>query len=64
MKFKDSKDSINDSLYQWMRSLKRDSNVTVNFIHLGRGELNFPDDKTKPTIKIFAFSVPLSARPK
>ena len=64
MKFKDSMDSKNDSLYHWMLNLKPKSNLTVNFIHLGSGQLNFPDDTTVPIIKIFAFPEPLSARPK
>lgn len=64
MKFKDNMDPKNDSLYHWMLNLKPKSNLTVNFIHLGSGQLNFPSDTTVPTIKIFAFPEPLTARPK
>jgi hypothetical protein len=64
MIFKDSMNTKWDSLYRWMRSLKRDSNLTVDFVHLGSGELNLPDDKSKPTIKIFAYPKPITAKPK
>ncbi len=64
MKFKDSMDSTNDSLYQWMRSLKPKSNLTLNFVQLGSGQLNYPDDSNSRVIKIFAFPVPLSERPR
>lgn len=60
MRFKDSMDSKNDSLYKFMRELKPNSEVTVNFIHLGAGELNKPDDKNVKTIRIFAYPVPLN----
>lgn len=64
MKFKDNMDSRNDSLYQWMRSLKPKSNLTVNFILLGSGQLNYPDDSTRSLVKIFALAEPLNDRPR
>jgi hypothetical protein len=64
MKFKDRMDSRNDSLYQWMRSLKPKSNLTLNFILLGSGQLNYPDDSNKSLVKIFALPEPLWDRPK
>ena len=64
MKFKDSMDSRNDSLYQWMRSLKPKSNLTLNFVLLGSGQLNSPDDSSIKLIKIFALPEPLRNRPK
>jgi hypothetical protein len=57
-------DAKNDSPYRWMRSLKPENNVTVDFIHLGVGELNLPDDSTEKLIEIFAFPAPLTGRPK
>ena len=64
MKFKDSMDSRNDSLYQWMRSLKPKSNLTLSFVLLGSGQLNYPDDSTKRLAKIFALPEPLIRRHK
>jgi hypothetical protein len=64
MKFKDNMDSGNDSLYQWMRSLKPKSNLTVNFALLGSGQLNYPDDSTRSLVKIFALAEPLRDRPR
>lgn len=60
MVFKDSMDSRNDSLYQFMRSLKPKEEVTVNFIQLGGGELNSPEDKRTRAIRIFAYPQPLN----
>ena len=60
MVFKDSMDSKTDSLYKFMRNLKPKQEVTVNFIHLGSGELNKPDDKSVSTIRIFAYPSPLN----
>lgn len=64
MEFKDNMDSRNDSLYQWMRSLKPKSNLTVNFILLGSGQLNYPDDSTRSLVKIFALAEPLNDSPR
>jgi len=64
MKFKDSMDSRDDSLYQWMRSLKPKSNLTLSFVLLGSGQLNYPDDSPKMLAKIFALPEPLARRPK
>ena len=64
MKFKDSMDSRNDSLYQWMRSLKPKSNLILSFALLGSGKLNYPDDSTKSILKIFALPEPIIRRPK
>ena len=64
MKFKDSMDSRNDSLYQWMRSLKPKSNLKLSFALLGSGQLNYPDDSTKSIVKIFALPEPLITGPK
>ena len=63
MNFKDSMDSRNDSLYQWMKSLRPKSNLTVNFGHLGSVQLNFPDSSPKSIIRIFAFPEPLFEKP-
>ena len=60
MVFKDSMDSKNDSLYRFMKELKPNQEVTVNFIHLGYVELNQPKDKSVRTIRIFAYPSPLN----
>lgn len=60
MVFKDSMDSKNDSLYKFMIGLKPNQEITVNFIHLGTGELNKPDDMRVRTIRIFAYPSPLN----
>jgi hypothetical protein len=61
MKFQDSMPPSADSLYRFMLSLSTRQQVTVNFIHLGGGELNFPEDKSKRTMRIFAYPEPLKA---
>ena len=59
MGFKDKMEPRIDSVYKWMRSLKPKTDLTVNFITLGDGELNFPDDNSRRTIRIFAWPEPL-----
>lgn len=60
MTFKDSMDARNDSLYQFMRNLKPGEEVTVNFVHMGAGEVNNPEDKRTKVFRIFAFPVPVN----
>lgn len=62
MMFKDSMDSKNDSLFRFMKGLKTHEEVLVNFVLLGSGELNTPNDKSIKTIRIFAYPVPLDLR--
>jgi hypothetical protein len=59
MKFKDSMSASFDSLHKFMINLSPGQQVTVNFIHLGGGELNYPDDKSKRTMRIFAYPEPI-----
>jgi len=63
IRFLDSMNSKQDSIYHWMLDLKPKSNLTVNFIHLGSTLLHSPDDTTVPTVKIYAFPEPLDLRP-
>jgi hypothetical protein len=59
MKFQEDMPPSADSLYKFMLSLSPGKEVTVDFIHLGGGGLNFPDDKSQKTMKIFAYPSPL-----
>lgn len=59
MKFQENMPASADSLYKFMLSLSSGKEVTVDFVHLGGGGLNFPDDKTQRTMKIFAYPSPL-----
>ena len=61
MKFQVSMPPSADSLYQFMTNLSPGKQVTVDFIHLGGGELNYPDDKSKRTMRIFAYPQPIKA---
>lgn len=54
MEFKNSMEPRIDSFYQWMRSLKPKTDLIVNFLSLGDGEVNPPNDKSRRTIRIFA----------
>ena len=59
MKFQDSMPPSGDSMYKFMKGFTPGQQVTVGFVHLGGGELNYPDDKNKRTMRIFAYPVPL-----
>jgi hypothetical protein len=59
MKFKENMPPGPDSLYKFMLGLTPGTEVTVDFIHLGGGGLNFPDDKSQKLMKIFAYPSPL-----
>jgi hypothetical protein len=48
-----------DSLYKFMTDLVPGQQVTVNFVHLGAGELNDPGNTTNPTMRIFAYPEPI-----
>jgi hypothetical protein len=61
MKFQDSMPPSGDSMYQFMKGFTPGQQVTVGFVHLGGGELNYPDDTSKRTMRIFAYPVPLKA---
>jgi hypothetical protein len=58
MKFQDRMPPSSDSLYKFMVNLSPGKEVTVDFVHLGGGELNYPDDKSKKTMRIFAYPQP------
>jgi hypothetical protein len=60
MVFKDNMNSKNDSLYQFMKELKPNQEITVNFIHLGSGIINKPNDRNVRTFIIFAYPYPLN----
>lgn len=62
MKFQDSMPPSGDSMYKFMTGFEPGQQVTVGFVHLGGGELNYPDNPTKRTMRIFAYSVPLDKR--
>jgi hypothetical protein len=64
MRFQDSMDSRNGSLYKFMKELRPGEEITVDFIHLGAGELSYPDETSTSTLRIFAFPYPLSFREK
>ncbi len=53
LEFKDSMDSIRNSYYQWMRNLKPKSQLTLNFVLIGSGELYNPDDSPESLLKLF-----------
>jgi hypothetical protein len=59
MRFPDRMTPSEDSIYKFMRGFVPGQQVTVGFVHLGAGELNYPDDTTRPTMRIFAYPVPL-----
>lgn len=59
MKFMKNMPPSADSLYKFMISLSPGQQVTANFIQLGGGELNYPDDNNKRTIRIFAYPEPM-----
>jgi hypothetical protein len=64
MKYKENMPPNVDSEYHYIRSLKPKSEVELNFVHIGAGELNNPEDTTVRILRIFAFPQKLSARPK
>lgn len=64
MEFRDSMPPRVDSFYKWMRNLKPKSDLLTNFLSLGDVEVNFPDDKTRRTIRIFACPEPLWLKQK
>lgn len=47
-----------DSIYTFMKSLKIGTDTTINFAYIGSHQLSDPNNKTQPTLKIFAFPVP------
>jgi hypothetical protein len=59
MMFQDSMLPAGDSMYKFMRGFTPGQQVTVGFVHIGSGELNYPDDVGKRTMRIFAYPVPL-----
>ena len=59
MVFSDSMPPSADSLYNFMVNLPPGKMVTLNFFDMGAGELNFPDDRSKRTMRIFALPGPL-----
>jgi hypothetical protein len=59
MKFMNNMPPSADSLYKFMISLSPGQQVMANFIQLGGGELNSPDDNNKRTIRIFAYPEPM-----
>jgi len=59
MRFQDSMPPSFATLYKFMTDLSPGKEVTVDFIHLGGGELNYPDDKIKRTMRIFAYPEPI-----
>lgn len=59
MKFQDSMPPKVETLYKFMKSLKPGSEVTVNFMHIGGGEVNKPGNKTVKIFRIFAYPKPL-----
>ncbi len=59
MRFQENMPDRVDSLYKFMINLSPGKEVTVNFTQLGGGELNFPDEKSKKTMRIFAYPSPL-----
>ena len=59
MMFQDSMLPSGDSMYKFMRGFNPGQQVTVGFVHIGGGELNYPDDVGKRTMRIFAYPVPL-----
>jgi hypothetical protein len=61
MKFQDSMPPSGDSMYKFMRGFIPGQQVTVGFVHLGGGELNYPDDTSKRTMRIFAYPVPIKS---
>jgi hypothetical protein len=62
MVFQDSMPPSGDSMYKFMTGFVPGQQVTVGFVHLGGGELNYPDNKSKRTMRIFAYPVPLKSR--
>jgi hypothetical protein len=59
MRFHQSMTPAEDSIYKFMKGFIPGQEVTVDFVHLGGGELIYPDDMTKETMRIFAYPVPL-----
>lgn len=59
MRFQENMPASADSLYKFMLSLSPGKDITVDFVHLGGGELGFPDDSSQRTMKIFAYPSPL-----
>jgi hypothetical protein len=59
MKFMNNMPPSADSLYKFMINLSPGQQVMANFIQLGGGELHYPDDKSKKTIRIFAYPEPI-----
>lgn len=59
MKFQDSMAPALDSLYRVMIGFSPGKEITVDLVHVGGAELNYPDDKSKRTMRIFAYPTPL-----
>jgi hypothetical protein len=49
-----------DSLYNFMKSLKVNSDTTLGFIYFGAHEINDPGDTSIPVFRFFAFPIPLN----
>lgn len=62
MRFQDSMRPSEKSTYNFMTDLSPGQQVTIGFVHLGSGELNYPDDGSKRTMRIFAYPVPLGTK--
>jgi hypothetical protein len=62
MQFKDSMPPFFDSLFHFMINLSPGSQVMVTFNHLGSGELNSPDDKSKKILRIHAYPEPINSK--
>ena len=46
---------------RFMKDFIPGQQVTVGFVHLGGGELNYPNDTSKRTMRIFAYPVPIKS---
>jgi len=64
MTFKDSMEPRIDSFYQWMRSLKPQSQLIARFMFLGDLQLYHPFEYAGRTLRIFAYPEPLNIRSK
>ncbi len=64
LNFKRDMPSRWDSIFQFMKGLKPGSDILVNFQYMGSHLLGNPNDTSRTTIKIYAFPLPISFKPK
>jgi len=55
MEFRKHMPKVEDSLYQFMKSLRQGTDTNIDFMYIGKFELHLPDDSLHPTLVVNAY---------